>query len=62
MLLSVDADVWSEEAALIAADYEHFGDRLPAELARQLEALNRRLADADLADDDDFPRRIALTA
>ncbi|MFN3523103.1 MAG: phosphoenolpyruvate carboxykinase (GTP) [Phenylobacterium sp.] len=43
LLLTVDADVWREEAALIAEAYEKFGDRLPAELMRQHEALARRL-------------------
>jgi len=62
LLLSVDPDVWSEEAALIAADYQDFGDRLPAELLRQLEALNRRLDAVRAAADAAFPRRVALTA
>jgi phosphoenolpyruvate carboxykinase (GTP) len=60
LLLTVDADVWGEEAALIAADYEAFGERLPAELSRQLDALLQRLGEARIADA--APRRIAMTA
>jgi len=43
LLLTVDADVWREEAALIASAYDKFGERLPSELRRQQEALTRRL-------------------
>ena len=32
ILLDVDVDVWREEAALIPAFYEKFGDRLPKAL------------------------------
>ena len=42
-LLDVDPEVWSEEAALIPAFFEKFGDRLPAALWRQHEALTKRL-------------------
>lgn len=42
-LLSVDAEVWAEEAALIPEFYKKFGDRLPAELWDQHAALSRRL-------------------
>ncbi len=42
-LLEVDADVWSEEAALIPAFYEKFGERLPKTLWAQHEALVKRL-------------------
>jgi phosphoenolpyruvate carboxykinase (GTP) len=42
-LLNVDADVWSEEAALIPDFYAQFEDRLPAALWRQHEALVERL-------------------
>lgn len=42
-LLSVDPEVWAEEAALIPAFYEKFGDRLPAQLWDQHAALSRRL-------------------
>ena len=43
-LLSVDAEVWAEEAALIPDAYARFGDRMPAELWSQYEALTQRLA------------------
>jgi phosphoenolpyruvate carboxykinase (GTP) len=43
LLLSVDPAVWAEEAALIPAFYEKFGDHLPAELWSQYEALLNRL-------------------
>ncbi|WP_312166298.1 phosphoenolpyruvate carboxykinase (GTP) [Phenylobacterium sp.] len=42
-LLSVDPEVWAEEAALIPEFYEKFGDRLPQALWDQHEALTRRL-------------------
>ncbi len=42
-LLSVDPEVWAEEAALIPDAYRKFGDRLPAELWSQYEALTQRL-------------------
>jgi phosphoenolpyruvate carboxykinase (GTP) len=43
ILLTVDRSVWKEEAALIPPAYEKFGDRLPAELWREYEALVERL-------------------
>ncbi len=43
-LLEVDVDLWREEAKGIEEFYAKFGDRLPAELAKQLEALKARLA------------------
>ena len=46
LLLTVDAEVWREEAALIPAAYERFGERLPDELWTQYEALVGRLGDA----------------
>jgi len=46
LLLSVDVDVWREEAALMAEAYEKFGDRLPPVLKAQQEALVKRLAAA----------------
>ncbi len=61
-LFAVDADIWRREAALIGADYEQFGERLPAELWRQLDEMVARLGEADLADDDALPRRVALSA
>ncbi|WP_309646144.1 phosphoenolpyruvate carboxykinase (GTP) [Phenylobacterium sp.] len=42
-LLSVDAEVWAEEASLIPESYRKFGDRLPKALWAQYEALNQRL-------------------
>ncbi|MBV9509978.1 MAG: phosphoenolpyruvate carboxykinase (GTP) [Caulobacteraceae bacterium] len=42
-LLSVDAEVWSEEAALIPPFYEKFADRLPKALWDEYEALVGRL-------------------
>jgi len=64
LLRKVDIAVWREEAALIPPFYEKFGDRLPAELWAQYEALLRRLCAAsdDLANDDAALRPIALTA
>jgi phosphoenolpyruvate carboxykinase (GTP) len=43
-LLSVDREVWAEEAATIPASYEKFGPRLPKALWNQYEALVKRLA------------------
>ncbi len=42
-LLSVDKDLWKEEAKGIREFYGKFGDRLPKELMDQLEALEKRL-------------------
>ena len=42
-LLSVDAEVWAEEAALIPDFYGKFGERLPKALWNQHDALTRRL-------------------
>ena len=42
-LLDVDADVWSEEAALIPDFYAKFGERLPQALWDQHTSLTRRL-------------------
>jgi len=44
-LLSVDREVWHEEAATIPSGYERFGDRLPKALWDQYHALVQRLAD-----------------
>jgi phosphoenolpyruvate carboxykinase (GTP) len=49
ILLDVDADVWTEEAALIPAFYEKFGDRLPKALWGQHVALTKRLEEARAA-------------
>jgi phosphoenolpyruvate carboxykinase (GTP) len=43
LLLSVDADIWTQEAALIPAAYEKFGERLPKALWAEHEALESRL-------------------
>jgi phosphoenolpyruvate carboxykinase (GTP) len=43
LLLTVDHDVWTEEAALIPPHYRKFGDRLPAALWEEHAALVRRL-------------------
>ena len=43
LLLTVDAEIWREEAALIPSAYEKFGERLPPELWAQYEALLARL-------------------
>ncbi|MCI8501968.1 MAG: phosphoenolpyruvate carboxykinase (GTP) [Oscillospiraceae bacterium] len=42
-LLSVDKDLWKEEAAGIREFYAQFGDRLPKELVKELEGLEERL-------------------
>jgi phosphoenolpyruvate carboxykinase (GTP) len=44
-LLKVDKTEWLKEAALIREHYAKFGDRLPQELAAQLDALEKRLRD-----------------
>ena len=43
-LLDVDAEVWTQEAALIPAFFERFGERLPAALWAQHAALTERLS------------------
>jgi len=43
LLLDVDTEVWSEEASLIPAFYEKFGERLPKTLWKQHGALVERL-------------------
>ncbi len=45
-LLSVDKDLWVAEADGIAEFYKNFGDRLPAEMSAELEALKDRLQKA----------------
>ncbi len=59
-LFEVDPAVWNEEAALIPAFYERFGDRLPPALWREHQALLQRL-NGPQADHADLPR-IAATA
>jgi phosphoenolpyruvate carboxykinase (GTP) len=43
LLLTVDRDIWRQEAALIPPFYQQFGDRLPAGLWDEYEALVERL-------------------
>jgi phosphoenolpyruvate carboxykinase (GTP) len=45
-LLSVDLDAWQAEAELIPAHFERFGDRLPAGLWDEYQALLDRIAAA----------------
>jgi len=42
-LLSVDAEGWLREIPQLRAYYAQFGDKLPAELPRQLDQLEQRL-------------------
>ena len=42
-LLSVSKDDWRKEAEGIGEFFDKFGDRLPAEMSRQREALLKRL-------------------
>ena len=44
ILLSVDKDGWRKVLPEIKSHFAKFGDRLPAEMARQLDALEQRLA------------------
>jgi phosphoenolpyruvate carboxykinase (GTP) len=44
LLLTVDPEIWRAEAARIPEAYTRFGDRLPAALWGQLDALGQRLA------------------
>ncbi|MBC7293654.1 MAG: phosphoenolpyruvate carboxykinase (GTP), partial [Thermoleophilia bacterium] len=46
-LLAVDVEGWKQEAENLSAYYDRFGDRLPAALRKQLEALKQRLAEAE---------------
>jgi phosphoenolpyruvate carboxykinase (GTP) len=59
LLRCVDTAVWREEAALIPAFYERFGDHLPKALWDEYAALLGRL---DAADEDLTGAPIALTA
>jgi phosphoenolpyruvate carboxykinase (GTP) len=64
LLLSVDAQAWREEAALIPGAYERFGARLPAALWEEYRALVQRLegAPADGMANDDQAGPLALSA
>ena len=44
-LLDVDRDAWKQEVELIEAHFASIGERLPAEMSSQLDALSRRLND-----------------
>ncbi|MFN3583241.1 phosphoenolpyruvate carboxykinase (GTP) [Phenylobacterium sp.] len=46
LLLTVDPEIWAQEAALIPAFYERFGDRLPQALWSEHQALLQRLEQA----------------
>jgi phosphoenolpyruvate carboxykinase (GTP) len=59
LLRCVDTAVWREEAALIPAFYERFGDHLPQALWDEYEALLGRL---DAADEELTSAPVALTA
>ena len=48
-LLGVDVEVWREEAGLIPAFFDRFGERLPKALWDQHVALKRRLDEAESA-------------
>src|SRR6185437_9256998 len=56
LLRSVDVAVWRDEAALIPAFYERFGERLPAALWDEYRALLGRLGEAAA------PPKLALSA
>jgi len=43
-ILSVDREGWKRELGLVREHYAKFGDRMPAELLAQLEALEKRLS------------------
>ena len=45
-LLRVDLEEWREKIGLFREHYAQFGDKLPAELTKQLDALEQRLASA----------------
>jgi len=45
-LLDVDCEGWKQEIPLLKAHYAQFGDRLPKELAQELDALERRLSES----------------
>ncbi len=45
-LLAIDADGWRAELGLIREHFARFGDRLPAALAHEADALQQRLVDA----------------
>jgi phosphoenolpyruvate carboxykinase (GTP) len=58
LLIGVERADWRDEAALIPAFYERFGERLPAALWAQYEALVARLGE----EDETAPPKLALSA
>ncbi|HEX3407291.1 MAG TPA: phosphoenolpyruvate carboxykinase domain-containing protein, partial [Caulobacteraceae bacterium] len=58
LLRGVDLAAWRDEAAMIPAFYERFGDHLPAALWDEYRALVERLAEQDVA----APPKLALSA
>jgi phosphoenolpyruvate carboxykinase (GTP) len=42
-LLTVDVEGWKQQVPQIHKNYEKFGDKLPAKLREQLQALQERL-------------------
>ena len=44
-LLSVDKEVWKEDVENIKEYFAQFGDRLPADIKKQLEILDKNLND-----------------
>jgi phosphoenolpyruvate carboxykinase (GTP) len=64
LLLTVDAQAWREEAALIPAAYERFGERLPAALWEEYRSLVQRLESvpSDGMANDDQAGPLALSA
>jgi len=57
LLRGVDVGTWRDEAALIPAFYERFGDHLPAALWDEYRALLARLDEEEAA-----PPKLALSA
>ena len=45
LLLTIDTEIWRQEAALVPAFYERFGERLPAALWAELDTLVARLGE-----------------
>jgi phosphoenolpyruvate carboxykinase (GTP) len=45
-LLRVDAEEWRGQLARLHEHFAQFGDKLPAELTGQLEALEKRLGES----------------